>query len=66
MLKWLGKEKRKKMQIESLKVNQNDDGSFTVEWDKKDPDWEFLNNLTSEEIEVLIQQVVKEDQDGRD
>ena len=54
------------MQIESLKVNQNDDGSFTVEWDKKDPDWEFLNNLTSEEIEVLIQQVVKEDQDGRD
>ena len=66
MLKWLGKEKRKKMQIESLKVNQNDDGSFTVEWDKKDPQWEFLNNLTSEEIEVLIQQVVKEDQHGRD
>mgnify|MGYP001160078728 CR=1 FL=1 len=50
----------------SLKVNQNDDGSFTVEWDKKDPDWEFLNKLTSEEVETMIQQIVKEDQHGRD
>ena len=53
------------MSNESLKINQNDDGSFTVEWDKKDPSWDFLNKLTSEEIEVLIQQVVKEDQNGR-
>ena len=53
------------MPNDSLKVNQNDDGSFTVEWDKKDPSWDFLNKLTSEEIEVLIQQVVKEDQNGR-
>ena len=51
---------------DSLKINQNDDGSFTVEWDKKDPYWDFLNKLTSEEIELLIQQVVKEDQHGRD
>ena len=53
------------MPKESLKVNQNDDGSFTVEWDKKDPEWEFLNNLESQEIEQLIQQLVKEDQNGR-
>ena len=47
------------MPKDSLKVNQNDDGSFTVEWDKKDPDWEFLNKLTSEEVETMIQQIVK-------
>ena len=53
------------MPNDSLKINQNDDGSFTVEWDKKDPDWEFLNKLTSEEVETMIQQIVKEDQHGR-
>jgi len=53
------------MPNDSLKVNQNDDGSFNVEWDKKDPSWDFLNELTSDQIEVLIQQVVKEDQNGR-
>ena len=31
---------------DSLKINQNKDGSFSVEWDKKDPKWNFLNNLT--------------------
>ena len=32
---------------DSLKINRNDDGSFTAEWDKKDPEWSWLNNLTS-------------------
>ena len=32
---------------------------------KKHPDWEFLNKLTSEEVETMIQQIVKEDQHGR-
>ena len=50
---------------DSLKINQNDDGSFTVEWDKKAPYRDFLNNLTSDEIELLIQQVVNEYQHGR-
>tara|TARA_Y100001937_G_scaffold55553_1_gene76533 strand:- start:121 stop:264 length:144 start_codon:yes stop_codon:yes gene_type:complete len=45
-----------------MEVKQNDNGSFTVEWDKKDPDWKFLNQLTSEQIESMIQEVVKLDQ----
>jgi hypothetical protein len=53
------------MPNDSLKVNQNDDGTFKVEWDKQDPNWAFLNELTSEQIEELIQQIVKEDQNGR-
>ena len=27
------------MKHDSLKVNQNEDGSFSMEWDKKDPNW---------------------------
>ena len=45
----------------SLKINQNDNGSFTVEWDKKDPDWMFLNQLTSEQIQDMICEVIKND-----
>tara|TARA_B100000287_G_scaffold23834_1_gene23293 strand:- start:152 stop:328 length:177 start_codon:yes stop_codon:yes gene_type:complete len=49
------------MQRDSLKINQNDDGSFTIDWDKNDPNWKFLNGLTSKEIQVIIEQVIKED-----
>jgi hypothetical protein len=46
---------------DSLKINQNKDGSFSVEWDKKDPKWNFLNNLTSKEIQTIVENVVKDD-----
>ena len=44
---------------DSLKVNQNEDGSFTLEWDKDDPQWKFLNDLTSTEIQTMIESVVR-------
>ena len=50
---------------DSLKINRNDNGSFTVEWDKNDPNWKFLNDLTTKEIEVMIERVIKMDQNGR-
>ena len=53
------------MQNESLKVNQNSDGSYTLEWDKKDPNWKFLNNLTSKEIQVIMQAAVQHDKNDR-
>ena len=39
---------------ESLRVKQNKDGSFTFEWDKNDPSYQFLNNLTQEQIQSII------------
>ena len=60
MLKWSGKE-LKKMNNDSLKINQNKDGSFTCEWDKNDPNWKFLNDLTTKEIQVIIEQAIKLD-----
>ena len=46
---------------DSLKISQNKDGSFSVEWDKKDPKWNFLNNLTSNEIQTMVENIVNDD-----
>ena len=53
------------MQNDSIKVNQNSDGSFTLEWDKEDPNWKFLNNLTSKEIQVIMNQAIQYDKNDR-
>ena len=50
-----------RMKNDSLKVNQNSDGSYTFEWDKSDPSWSFLNNLTTKEIQSIIENSIKED-----
>jgi len=47
-------------ETDSLKISQNDDGSYEINWDKEDPMWKFLNHLTSAEIQVMIQQAIKE------
>ena len=52
------------MSVDSLKVNQNEDGTFTLEWDKDDPQWNFLNGMTSKEIESILEQALMEDFDG--
>ena len=50
---------------DSLKIVRRKDGSFEVEWDKKDPNWMFMNDLTSEEIEGIVQEAIKYDQNER-
>ena len=49
---------------DSLKVTQNEDGSFTLDWDKEDPQWSWMNNLTSKELQDIVEQVIREDQGG--
>ena len=50
------------MENNSLKIKQNKDKTLTCEWDKNDPNWKFLNDLTTKEIEVMIEQAIKLDQ----
>mgnify|MGYP001259897145 CR=1 FL=1 len=50
---------------DSLKIKQNSDGSFSMEWDKQDPNWKFLNNLTSKEIQVIMEQAIQYDKNDR-
>ena len=47
-------------EIDTLTIKQNTDGSYEINWDKEDPMWKFLNHLTSAEIQVMIQQAIKE------
>ena len=53
------------MMKDSLKITKRDDGSFEVEWDKKDPNWMFMNDLTTKEIEGIVQEAIKHDQNER-
>jgi hypothetical protein len=46
---------------DSLTIKQNEDGSYTIDWDPQDPNWKFMNNFTSAEIQCIIQQAVQEE-----
>ena len=47
-------------EIDTLKITQNEDGSFTMDWDKEDPNWSWLNGLTSKEVQVIMEQAIKD------
>jgi len=47
-------------ETDSLKIIQNSDGSYEINWDKEDPAWKFLNHLTSKEIQIIMEQALQE------
>jgi hypothetical protein len=51
---------------DSLKITENADGTFTMDWDKEDPNWKWLNSLTSKEIQVIMEQAIKEELNRND
>ena len=51
---------------DTLKITENADGSFTMDWDKEDPNWKWLNSLTSAEIQVIMKQAINEELQNRD
>ena len=53
-------------EIDSLKITEQPDGSFQMEWDKEDPNWKWLNSLTSAEIQVIMKQAINEELQNRD
>ena len=53
-------------EIDSLKISQNEDGSFAIEWDKDDQKWNWLNGKTSAEISAIIEQAIKNMMDKND
>ena len=50
------------MTNQSLNINQNKDGSYTIEWDKNDPKWSWMNNLTSKEVQGIMEKAIQLDQ----
>jgi hypothetical protein len=53
-------------EIDTLKITENADGTFTMDWDKQDPKWSWLNGLTSKEIQVIMEQAIKEELQNHD
>jgi hypothetical protein len=53
-------------EIDSLKITENADGTFTMDWDKEDPKWSWMNSLTSAEIQVIMEQAIEEELNRND
>jgi len=47
-------------EIDSLQISENADGTFEMNWDKEDPKWSWMNNLTSKEIQIIVQQAIQD------
>ena len=58
------KQFNKNENADSLKVIQNEDGSYSLEWDKNDPNWKWLNGLTEGQIQSMIRSAVQHDRNG--
>jgi hypothetical protein len=46
-------------EIDSLKITENEDGSFAIEWDKDDQKWNWLNGKTSAEISAIVEEAIQ-------
>ena len=48
-----------------MTVKENEDGSFTLEWDKNDPRYAMFNQSSEEQITVMfkqgLMQIIKEE-----
>ena len=51
---------------DGLKVHQNDDGTFSLEWDNNDPKWSWMNNLTNKEIQAIMEKAIRDQLDSDD
>ena len=46
-------------EIDSLKIVENPDGNFAMEWDPKDQKWNWLNGKTSAEISAIVEEAIQ-------
>ena len=57
------------MSADSLKIDYDEDThQITIDWDKNDPNWSFLNNMSEEEIQQILitslEELVDEDENN--
>ena len=50
---------------DGLTVKENEDGSFTLEWDKNDPRYAMFNQFTEKQLTAMLQiglqEIIKEE-----
>jgi hypothetical protein len=49
----------KEIHESGLNIIQNQDGSFSFEWDPKDERWSWMNGLTDTQIKTIIEELVE-------
>jgi hypothetical protein len=49
-----------------LNINQNLDGTFYFEWDPKDERWSWMNNLSDDQIKVIMEELSEKIETSRD
>jgi len=42
-----------------LNIIENEDGSFSFEWEPKDKRWSWLNGLTDDDIKSIIEESIQ-------
>ena len=47
-------------EIDTLKVSQNDDGTFNIEWHHDDPKWAWLNGMTQEQVQIILEKAIED------
>jgi len=45
---------------DSLRVSENDDGTFAIEWDPNDPRYALFNEMSQEELQAYITRALEE------
>lgn len=46
------------IKLDTLNIERNPDGSFSLMWDPKDPNWSWLNDLTSEQVQGIVEEAL--------
>jgi hypothetical protein len=44
---------------DSLIVEENEDGTLSISWDKEDPKYSLMNDLTEEEITAMLMEYIR-------
>jgi hypothetical protein len=47
------------MEEDTLKVEENEDGTLSISWDQNDPKYSFLNGLTEAQITAMLEQYLR-------
>lgn len=45
---------------DSLKVSENEDGTFAIEWDPNDPRYAIFNTMTEDEMQEFMNKALEE------
>lgn len=43
-----------------INIKKNTDGSFEFEWDPQDKRWSWMNSLTNEQVQIIIQGAIND------